>query len=217
MRERVAADNGTLDTSERVRAIAQTVNPIDLTLEKAPGGQNYTLAVIESWPATISARRSIDYIGKSISDRDYMGNNLDFVGASYFENKDLRMDRSAFLELKDVRFEVILNNTTKQIYENRFLPAKTIDYRLNSQSKGIATLKYRQTSDHSIAEEGLESYTGDFLISRHITMYSSGWNATGSDTDWLDGCFFPVPSEELYNTEELYNLESQVFEVNTHS
>lgn len=211
MRERIAADNGTLDTSERVRLIAQTINPVYYTLEKFPGGQNYSLAVIEGWPVAMSARRSIDYIGKGISDCDFFGNNLDYVGASYLQTKDLRVDRAAFLELRNARFEVILNNTTKKFYDNRFLPAKSIDYRLESLSKGTAVLKYRQATDHSVANEGFESYTGDFLISRHISMYSSGMNATENDTDWLDGCPFPVPYEELYN------IEKQVFEVETHS
>ncbi len=212
MRERIAADNGTLDTSERVRVDAEVRYPIEYTLVKYPGGQNYTLAVQENWPVAINASRSIDYLGKSISDRDFLGNNLDYVGASYFQAKDLRMDRSAFLELKNATFELGANDSTKKIYENKFLPAKSIDYRLNSLSKGTATLRYRQVEDHSVANEGFESYTGDFLISRHIAMYSSGTNSsTQNETDWLDGCPFQVPSEELYG------IGTQAFEVNTYS
>lgn len=199
MRERIAADNGSLDTSERIHAMAETINPVVISLVKYPGSQNYALAVMEKWPAAIAAGRSIDYIGKSISDRDILGNNLDYVGASYLRNKDLRMDRTAYLVLANATFALSANDTTKTIYEDRFLPAKSIDYRISSLSKGTATLRYRQTSDHSIANEGLESYVGNFLISRHITMRAIPWNSSDNETDWLDGCPICYPSDSIYN------------------
>lgn len=209
MRERTAADNGTLDTSERVRLIAAAAYPIEITLDKFPGGQNYILVVNETWPVAMAASRSIDYVGKSLSNRDFLGNNLDFVGASYYQTKDLRMDRSAFMELRRARFEVVANDSTKGIYEDSFLPAKSIDYRLSSLSKGTATLRYRQTQDHSTANEGFESYTGEFLISRHISMHSPGWNVTESELDWMDGCLCETPFEKVYD------LEGRVFDAKT--
>lgn len=210
LHERIAAANGTLDTSERINAMAETANPVLISLTKYRGGQNYSLAVVERWPASIIARRSIDYIGKSISDRDILGNNFDFVGASYLWNKDLRVDRSAYLVLANATFKVTANDATKAIYENRFLPSKSVYYSINSLSKGIATLKYKQTSDHSTAAEGIESYVGNFLISRHITMGDLNWNSSENDTEWLEGCTFGYPSVDSYNR------DSQVSEANVY-
>lgn len=198
LHERIAADNGTLDTSERIHAMAETLNPILITLTKPPGGQNYSLSVVERWPAIINAQRSIDYLGRSISDRDLLGNNFDFVGASYLWNKDLRVDRAASLLITNATFKVTANNATRAIYENRFLPSKFIDYRISSLSKGIATLRYRQASDHSVANEGIESYAGNFLISRHISMRESLWNSSENDTDWI-GCPFGNPCSGIYD------------------
>ncbi len=189
MRERIAAANGTLDTSELIYLKSETTNPIEISLEKSPGTQNYTLTVNETWPVVLAARRSIDYIGQGISDRDFMGNNLDYVGASFIRTKDLKKTRGAFMELKGAWFEVLLNNTTKTLYYDRFLPAKTIDYRLDSSFQGQAVLKYKQAEDRNIAKENVEIYTGSFTIRRGITMGPSGRkNITDGWVNWLPIC-----------------------------
>jgi len=212
MRERIAASNGTLDTAERIRLKADTTNPVEITIEKFPGGQDYLLTVNETWPVGMLAQRRLDYMGKGISDSDFFGNNLDYVGASYSFAKDLRMDRSALLYLNQAWFELGINDSTKAIYHDLFFPTKSIDYHLDSLFQGTATFRYRQAEGHTMtkerhttASEGLETYAGRFQLNRHIFMKSLGRGFLSNDDDWLACC----PTKP--------SLEERIFSVISHA
>ena len=151
-------------------------------------------------------------MGKGISDNDFFGNNLDYVGASYSVAKDLKMDRSCLLYLKNAWFELGVNNSTKAIYTDRFLPAKGIDYQLDSRFQGLASFKYRQAGEHTMAKEkhtttreGLETYAGNFQLNRHIFMASLGRGSLNNDDDWLVCC----PTKP--------SLEERIFAVSPHA
>ncbi len=190
-RERVAASNGSLDTSESIHLVATPIDPVEVSLVKYPGSQIYRITVNETWPVVIATRRSIDYIGEGISDRDFLGNNLDYVGASHLYVQDLKEERAAFLELKNAWFEGILNNETKTIISDKFMPSKTTDYILKSRFKGHAVLKYRQAAyDRTTAKESVESYWGSFAIDRRITMESTGRNFSEMEAIWLPCCSY---------------------------
>jgi hypothetical protein len=190
-RERVAASNGSLDTSESTHLIATPVDPVELNLVKYPGGQIVTITVNETWPVVIATRRSIDYIGKGISDRDFLGNNLDYVGVSHLYVQDLKKERAAFLELRNAWFEGTINDTTDTIISDKFMPAKITDYRLRSRFQGHAVLKYRQAAyDRTTAKENIEDYWGSFAIDRRITMEASGRNASDMEAIWLPCCSY---------------------------
>lgn len=190
-RERIAALNGSLDTSESIRLISQPINDVVISLEKYPGTQIYRLTVNETWPVVMATRRDIDYIGKGISDRDFLGNNLDYVGASHLYVQDLKKERAAFLQLKSAWFEAVIDNETSTLLSDEFLPAKTIDYRLISRFKGHAALKYKQAaSDRTTSKEGVEDYWGSFAIDRRVTMESSGRNVSEMVPAWLPCCTY---------------------------
>jgi hypothetical protein len=190
-RERVAASNGSLDTSESTHVIATPIDPVEVNLEKYPGGQIVKITVNETWPVVIATRRSIDYIGKGISDLDFLGNNLDYVSASHLYVQDLKEERAAFLELRNAWFEGILNDENDTIISDKFMPAKTTDYILRSRFKGNAVLKYRQAAyDRTTAKESVESYWGSFAIDRRVTMESSGRNVSELEAIWLPCCSY---------------------------
>lgn len=198
-RERVAASNGTLDTSEFIHLVATPIDPVEVTLVKFPGSSIFRLSVNETWPVLMASRRSIDYIGKGISDRDYLSNNLDYVGASHLYVTDLKEERASFLQLRNAWFEAWFDNSTDnendeavtRLLLDKFMPAKTTDYRLISRFQGHAVLKYRQAAyDRTTANEGVEDYWGSFAIDRHITMESSGRNASNLEAIWLPCCSY---------------------------
>jgi hypothetical protein len=190
-RERVAASNGSLDTSESIHVITTPIDPVEVNLIKFPGSQIYQITVNETWPVVIATRRSIDYIGKGISDRDFLGNNLDYIDASHLYVQDLKEERAAFLELRNAWFEGILDNETKTIISDKFMPSKTTDYILKSRFKGHAVLKYRQAAyDRTTAKESVESYLGSFAIDRRITMDSTGRNFSEREAIWLPCCTY---------------------------
>lgn len=190
-KERIAALNGSLDTSESTRVIAQTIDDVVINLVKYPGTQIVRLTVNETWPVVMASRRSIDYIGKGISDCDFLGNNLDYVGASHLYVQDLKKERGAFLELRNAWFEAVIDDENDKILVDKFLPAKITDYRLISRFKGRAVLKYRQAaSDRTTAKEGVEDYWGSFAIDRRVTMESPGRNISDIEAVWLPCCTY---------------------------
>jgi hypothetical protein len=198
-RERVAASNGSLDTSEFIRLVATPIDPVEVTLVKLPDSRVFRLTVNETWPVFMASRRSIDYIGKGISDRDFLGNNLDYVGASHLYVTDLKEERASFLQLRNAWFEAWFDNSTEnendeavtRLLLDRFMPAKITDYRLRSRFQGHAVLKYRQAAyDRTTANEGVEDYWGSFAIDRRVTMESSGRNASELEAIWLPCCSY---------------------------
>jgi hypothetical protein len=215
-RERVAASNGSLDTSEFIRLVATPIDPVEVTLMKFPGSQIYRLTVNETWPVYMFSRRNIDYIGKGISDRDFLGNNLDYIGASHLYVKDLKKERASFLELKNAWFEAIIDNETSTILLDRFMPDKTTDYRLKSRFQGHAVLKYRQAAyDRTTAKEGVEDYWGSFAIDRHVTMRSSGRNASEMEAIWLPCCSYGANTSLQVADPEAYQEVDAYQEVGT--
>jgi hypothetical protein len=189
MRERVSAKDGTLDTEERINLSGEETDPWESELVKLPGTQDYTLTVNETWPVSLKATRSIDYIGKGINDREIFGNNLDYIGSQHLYTTDFRKDRACDLYLKNAWFEALLNDTTNAILKDVFQPEKTTEYNLNSYSTGLAILKYRAALGKEIASEGEERYDGTFSIRRHILTVSPGReNETDSEEDWLECC-----------------------------
>ncbi len=198
-KERISALNGSLDTSESTRVIAQPIDDVVINLVKYPGTQVYRLTVNETWPVVMASRRNIDYIGRGISDCDFLGNNLDYVGVSHLYVQDLKKERASFLQLKNAWFEALFENTTDnntKLLSDKFLPAKITDYRLISRFKGHAVLKYRQAaSDRTTAKESVESYWGSFAIDRHVTIESSGRNVSEMEAVWLPCCTYGNTTE----------------------
>jgi len=194
MRERIAATEGSLDTEESITLSADDKIPWESELEKLPGGQDYTLTVNETWPVSLTAKRSTDYVGQGMNDREIFGNNLDYVGSQHLYTTDFRKDRTCDLDLNNTWFEALLNDTTNTILEDIFRPAKTTDYNLDSYSTGLVILKYRQSSDRELASESEERYAGTFSIQRHISMASPGINKTEQEVDWLECCMGGDPN-----------------------
>ena len=191
MKERIAAGKGTMDTSENIVLKAEDFNITTSILEKYPGGQIYSASIHEIWPVNLSAARSMDYIGKGISDREVFGNNFDYVGTSYLYTTDLRKDRSCMLDLKETWSVGNVTDDPEEvplITPYQFLPAKRTDYRIESRSTGLVDLRYGQVADHITLNEGEETYSGTFEISRRISMESPLRNETLDDVDWLSCC-----------------------------
>lgn len=199
MRERIAAHRGTLDTSEHIHLEANTSNDVNgPNYGKYPGGQIFYIIVNESWPVSLTASRNMDYLGEGISESEIFGNNLDYVGAAYWQAKDLKKDRSCSLTLQNAFFRALINDASHTIILDEFQPNKLTDYRLNSRSDGMATLRHRQANDRVTAAESTESYIGRFMIKRHLNMTNTYTNLTRSGA-WPDCCAISgsLPFEEM--------------------
>lgn len=191
LKERISAVRGTLDTRESVsiKAVAET-DPAAV-IKKHPENQDYYVALNETWPVSISAERVIDYNGPGINDREVLFNNYDWVSSSYLYNTDLRMDRSCNMRLNNTWFLFAMNDTTKAILRDWFHPNKTMEYRLDSQSQGLATLGLSISKDRKRIFERTDDYAGDYQLSRRLNVEGKG-NDTTEEEPWLECCPGPL-------------------------
>ncbi|MBN1323294.1 MAG: hypothetical protein JW986_04745 [Methanotrichaceae archaeon] len=187
LKERISAVRGTLDTRESVSIKAvDDADPVAI-IQKRSGNQDYYVAVNETWPVSISAERVIDYTGPGINEREVLFNNYDWVSSSYLYNTDLRMDRSCNMRLNDTWFLFAMNNTTKTILRDWFWPNKTMEYRLESQSEGLATLALSISKDRRRIFERTDDYAGNYQLSRRLNVEGKG-NDTTEEEPWLECC-----------------------------
>ncbi|NYT01143.1 MAG: hypothetical protein GKC10_00020 [Methanosarcinales archaeon] len=193
MRERISASEGTLDSQERISLWADDTAEIESTLVKHPGNQNYQFRLNETWPVHLNASRSMDYQGRRISDREFFGNNFDWLGAGFLYTTDLVKDRQVSMDLNNTWFYAVINDTTDGILDDRFSPNKTIDYHLRSRSTGLADLRFKETRREETVREGWERYLGSFSIDRRIRLSTwftppPGGNETEEGTEFLGCC-----------------------------
>jgi hypothetical protein len=188
MRERISTNYGTVDTDEVVVMEANATEPGYIGAEKAPGNQDWHLMVNEKLPVFMRASRSMDYKGKEgMSDRDFFGNNQDYVGSSHLRSTELKKDRVAVQVLESAQFLMGMNDTTKGIFLDKVNLAQLTAYNMESKSHGTVDLKYKHVIDHAVAAEGDELYEGTVSIARKIIMFSKIDGQTFDDT-WLGCC-----------------------------
>lgn len=200
MKESISADKGVLETTERTVMASEAITNPKCELVKFPGSQTYSVTVHEMWPLILNTERSMDYVGRRISDREAFGNNLDYVDTSHLYNTDFRKYRTCRLYLNDTWFIGNVTDDPEEVAflpKNQFLPEKSTSYRIESLSNGLATLKYRQVADdYSIADEGLETYAGTFRIGRRIYMGTEGKNESKVEFDWLECCLSNINTSQ---------------------
>ena len=78
-----------------------------MDIAKSTYSDTYIIKFIEKWPANISASQRLEYSGKCINNRDFSGNNLDFVGTNLLYNKKLSKDRVIEMRLDRMNATVL--------------------------------------------------------------------------------------------------------------
>ncbi len=213
LKERTAAQEGIYSSEELINVKAEVGEDVDQTITKPAGSDIWTIKWNETWPVVLNTSRSIDYAGNNINDREYVGNNLDYMGANYLHNKEFSKNRRADLYLEKMNITVVA--TDEEILKANVIPTKSINYEIESHSTGIADLKHKLTAaDRStIISEGEERYEGVFDISRKIGVRTK-YNETEVEKDWLSCCVGGYSNIDVADL-GIWN-ESSVFEVSCH-
>jgi len=153
---------------------------------------------VEKWPVFIKASRNLTYFGRGINDRDFEGNNGDFVGANFLYNRELSKEQRSVIWLQRMNSTVL--GTNDVILSAEFMPTKYLGYEIEAKTTGIADLSYRfRDSEYDVKHqnypalsEGEERYYGKYGLKRRIEMRSvfNKFNDTDDDTDsWLPCCY----------------------------
>ena len=200
LRERTNALEGSYKSTDEIK-LQSTVYPdeIDILVDKPVGTDIYTIEYKnEKWPVFLKAIRTLTYSGQQINNRDFEGNNGDFVGANFLYNHEFSKEQRSVIWLQRLNATVLATNDSILLAE--FKPTKYLGYLITARTTGIADLSYRlRDSQYDVKHqnypaliEGEERYYGNYDMSRKIEMRSvfEKSNDTDDEADsWLPCCY----------------------------
>lgn len=210
LRERTSALEGDYRSEDEMRLWSNIEKEITIDYVKPIGTNIYTFSFNEMWPVSLTSRRTLEYSGRQINDRDFEGNNRDYAGSNLLYNHKLFKDRSAVMWLESMNATVLANDDS--ILQADFMPTKYLGYLIQTNTTGIADLRYKQAGsqynvkryDYPPLSESDERYYGTYALSRKIEMRSRYpyYNETDEEmNEWLPCCSWYEPS--LQNQERL--------------
>ncbi|MCX8207724.1 MAG: hypothetical protein N3G75_07835 [Methanothrix sp.] len=186
VRERTAALQGIISSEEQLRLKSSIKNSVNMTLHKPAGSDVYTVSFYERWPVNMSYSKSMSYTGTSINNREFVGNNQDYVGANFLYSTEFSKERSLNMSLESMNATV--KATNEAIVIAKVNATRDTQYRLASHSTGIADIRWRQMDENNdILNAGEERFVGVYDITKSIRMKSRFFTPEKKD-DWLPCC-----------------------------
>lgn len=194
LRERTSSLEGKYRSEDKINLQSRVNDEIYIDTIKPAGTNVYTFIHSEYWPVLLIASRTLEYSGRQINDRDFEGNNRDYVDSNLLYNHALAKERTTVMWLDRMNATVLA--TDDAILQADFMPTKYLGYLVRAKTTGIADLRYRQTGryydvkrrDYPAIIEGYERYYGTYTIGRKIEMRSVFENSTETE-DWLPCCY----------------------------
>ena len=195
LRERTNALEGSYKSTDEI-TMQSVVYPdeIEITVDKPVGTDIYAIEYEnEQWPVIIKASKTLAYSGQQINDRDFEGNNGDFVGANFLYNHELSKDQRSVIWLQRMNASVLATNDIILLAE--FKPTKYLGYLIQANTTGIADLSYRlrdsqydvKHQNYPALSEGEERYYGTYDLTRKIEMRSIFERSNDTDAEEFSG------------------------------
>ena len=186
VKERTAALQGAYGSEEKLLLKSNTNNSVNQTIYKPAGSDIYTIDFYETWPVKLSYSKSMTYSGKQINNREFVGNNKDYVGANFLYNHEFSKERDLNMSLERMNSTILA--TDEAIGLAVFKATRDTQYKLESHSTGIAAFKYKQVgTGNEILNEGDERFVGIYDITKNIRMKSK-FDKIQKEDDWLPCC-----------------------------
>jgi hypothetical protein len=190
---RTSADQGSLRYAEIINMRSSIDKPITQSILKENDSYISFVEFNEYWPVQLQSRRHLFYSGSQINDRDYGGNNFDYVGTSFLYNTKLEKDRTYGMLLQKMNVSIAF--TEDGFLQIDYLPTKTLLYSGKSYSTGNAGLKYAMASEdqRSLTKGiinydvlGQQDYSGTFFMNLSMNLTSHNQVLIYNDS-WLSG------------------------------
>ena len=171
---------------------------IEIKVDKPVGTDIYTIEYKnEKWPVFLKTSRTLAYSGQQINNRDFEGNNGDFVGANFLYSHELSKEQRSVIWLQRMNATVLATDDSILLAE--FKPTKYLGDLINAKTTGIADLSYRfrdsqydvKHQNYPALSEGEERYYGAYNLSRKIEMRSVFEKSNDTDDEaesWLPCC-----------------------------
>lgn len=186
VKERTAALQGSFSSEEQIKLISWTNDSVNLTIDKPAGSDIYDIEFYEHWPVTLNYSKSMNYSGTEINNREFAGNNKDYVGDIFLYSDEFSKERSLNMSLD--RLNVTILATDEAINLGEVKATKDMQYSLQSHSTGIANFKWRQVgAENEVLNTGDERFVGIYDIVKNIRM-KSRFDLARNDDFWLPCC-----------------------------
>jgi len=186
LKERTAALLGSYSSEELLSLKSSINNSVNMTIVKPAGSDVYTIDFYEKWPVKLNYSKSMTYSGKEINNREFVGNNHDYVGANFLYNHEFSEERSLNMSLE--RMNATILATDEAIDFSEVKATRDTQYRLQTHSTGIANFKWQQVgTDDEILNAGDERYVGTYDIVKNIRM-KSRFDTIQKEDEWLPCC-----------------------------
>ena len=186
LKERTAALLGSYSSEEQLLLKSNTNKSVNMTIVKPAGSDIYTIDFYEKWPVNLNYRKSMNYSGKEINNREFVGNNKDYVGANFLYNHEFSEERSLNMSLE--RMNATILATDEAIDFSDVKATRDTQYKLQSHSTGIANFEWRQVgTNDEILNAGDEQFVGVFNVVKNIRM-KSRFDTIRKEDEWLPCC-----------------------------
>jgi len=203
LRERRSALEGSYKSTDEINMQSVVYpNEIEIIVDKPAGTGMYTIEYKnEIWPVFLKASRTLAYSGQQINDRNFEGNNGDFVGANFLYNNELSKEQRSVIWLQRMNATVLATDDAILLAE--FKPTKYLGYLIRAKATGIADLSYRlrdsqydvKHQNYPALSEGEERYYGTYDLARKIEIRSVFEKSNDTDDadyvadSWLPCCY----------------------------
>jgi hypothetical protein len=128
----------------------------------------------------------MQYSGKEINNREFVGNNRDFAGANFLYNSEFSKERSLNMSLERMNATILATDEAIELSEIK--ATRDTRYKLQSHSTGIANFKWRQNGeDDGILNAGDERFMGVYDIAKNIRM-KSRFDKILEEDEWFPCC-----------------------------
>jgi hypothetical protein len=186
LKERTSALQGSYSSKEQLLLKSSTNNSVNMTIIKPAGSDVYTIDFYEKWPVKLIYSKSMNYSGKEINNREFVGNNKDYVGANFLYNKEFSEERS--LKMNLLRMNATILATDEAIDLSEVKATRDTQYKLQSHSTGIASFEWRQVgTNDEILNAGDERFVGTYDIAKNMRM-KSRFDTIQKEDEWLPCC-----------------------------
>ena len=186
IKERTAALQGSFTSEEKLKLISRTNDTVNMTIDKPAGSDTYDIEFYEQWPVKLSYVKSMNYSGKEINNRQFVGNNKDYVGANFLYNHEFSKEQSLNMSLE--RMNATILATDEAIDFSEVKATRDTQYKLKTHSTGIANFKWQQVgTEDEILNAGDERYVGTYDIVKNLRM-KSRFDTIQKEDEWLPCC-----------------------------
>jgi hypothetical protein len=186
VKERTSALQGSFRSEEQFLLKSSINNSVNATIYKPAGSDVYTIDFYERWPVMLSYNKSLNYSGKGINNREFVGNNHDYAGANFLYNHELSKEQSLNMNLERMNATIFATDEAIDSYEVK--ATRDTQYRLQTHSTGIANFKWGQVdTNDEVINAGDERFVGVYDIVKNIRM-KSRFDKDKKEDSWLPCC-----------------------------